>query len=248
MRNLILAAFPRSMKLPDPFTPNLKVDLLPDIKEPPRIRSTYLDPLVQANLKVPLDNFLRTSEPSNFLPELLQKLYLANEPKTTPTPTNSNTSPASNLTAKTKYNIPLINSIVLFVGIRAIIESGTESREVSIPAAMSIFRYLAVNLDVSGRYFLFNAICNELRFPNNHTHYFSCVLLYLFAEVSQEIIQEQITRVLMERLTVHRPHPWGLLITFIELMKNPRYNFWTRSFTKCAPEIERLFCQVGLKS
>ena len=29
---------------------------------------------------------------------------------------------------------------------------------------------------------------------------------------------------LLERLIVHRPHPWGLLITFIELIKNPRYD------------------------
>lgn len=35
----------------------------------------------------------------------------------------------------------------------------------------------------------------------------------------QEMIQEQITRVLLERLIVNRPHPWGLLITFIELIK-----------------------------
>ena len=35
-------------------------------------------------------------------------------------------------------------------------------------------------------------------------------------------MQEAITRVLLERLIVHRPHPWGLLITFIELIKNPR--------------------------
>ena len=31
MRNLVLSAFPRNMRLPDPFTPNLKVDLLPEI-------------------------------------------------------------------------------------------------------------------------------------------------------------------------------------------------------------------------
>ena len=36
MRNLILSAFPRNMRLPDPFTPNLKVDLLPEISQPPR--------------------------------------------------------------------------------------------------------------------------------------------------------------------------------------------------------------------
>jgi CCR4-Not complex component, Not1 len=43
-----------------------------------------------------------------------------------------------------------------------------------------------------------------------------------FGSTSQEIVQEQITRVLLERLIVNRPHPWGLLITFIELIKNPR--------------------------
>lgn len=34
---------------------------------------------------------------------------------------------------------------------------------------------------------------------------------------------------LLERLIVNRPHPWGLLITFIELIKNPR----------CAPPLVR---------
>ena len=61
----------------------------------------------------------------------------------------------------------------------------------------------------------------------------------------QEIVKEQITRVLLERLIVNRPHPWGLLITFIELIKNPRYNFWTYDFTHCAQEIERLFESVA---
>merc|ERR1712100_222285 len=70
-----------------------------------------------------------------------------------------------------------------------------------------------------------NAVANQLRYPNCHTHYFSCVLL--------------------ERLIVNRPHPWGLLITFIELIKNPRYNFWNHSFCRRAPEIERLFESVA---
>ena len=46
----------------------------------------------------------------------------------------------------------------------------------------------------SGRYLFLNAIANQLRYPNSHTHYFSCVLLYLFAEANTEAIQEQITR------------------------------------------------------
>jgi hypothetical protein len=47
---------------------------------------------------------------------------------------------------------------------------------------------------LSGRYLFLNAIANQLRYPNSHTHYFSCTLLYLFAEANTEAIQEQITR------------------------------------------------------
>lgn len=33
------------------------------------------------------------------------------------------------------------------------------------------------------------------------------------------------------------------MIVFIQ--QNPRYNFWSRSFTRCAPEIEKLFESVS---
>jgi CCR4-NOT transcription complex subunit 1 len=75
------------------------------------------------------------------------------------------------------------------------------------------------SLVCSGRYLLLSAIANHLRYPNKHTQYFSCVLLYLFTKASQEAVKEQIARVLVERLIVARPHPWGLLTTFIELIK-----------------------------
>ena len=53
------------------------------------------------------------------------------------------------------------------------------------------------------------------------------------------------SRVLLERLIVNRPHPWGLLITFIELIKNPAFKFWNHEFVHCAPEIEKLFQSVA---
>lgn len=49
-------------------------------------------------------------------------------------------------------------------------------------------------MSFSGRYLFLNAIANQLRYPNSHTHYFSCTMLYLFAEANTEAIQEQITR------------------------------------------------------
>ena len=50
----------------------------------------------------------------------------------------------------------------------------------------------------------------------------------------------QITRVLIERLIVQKPHPWGLLVTLIELIKNPVYNIWQHSFVRSSKEIEQL--------
>ncbi|KAJ3214619.1 hypothetical protein HDU67_001427 [Dinochytrium kinnereticum] len=224
-------AFPRNMRLPDPFTPNLKVDLLPEINQPPRVMSDYTSSLIPGNFKVDIDTYLKTRGPVSFLLDLRSRLL----------------SPASvQSESGTKYNVPVINALVLYVGVQAITQAQSKPLQGSPPithsAPMDIFQQLIVDLDTEGRYLFVSAIANQLRYPNSHTHYFSCVLLYLFAEANQEIIQEQITRVLIERLIVNRPHPYGLLITFIELIRNPRYSFWDHTnFIRCAPEIERLF-------
>jgi CCR4-NOT transcription complex subunit 1 len=240
MRNLILSAFPRNMRLPDPFTPNLKVDLLPEISQAPHILYDVEPALKNKQLKAEVDEYLKTRHSQSFQSiDIKARLVLpANE----------------GVPLGTKYNVPLLNALVLYIGMQAIqqMQSKTTPQQLAVPTApithsapMDIFQRLITDLDTEGRYLFLNAVANQLRYPNNHTHYFSCVLLYLFAEANMEIIQEQITRVLLERLIVNRPHPWGLLITFIELIKNPRYNFWSHSFTRCAPEIEKLFESVA---
>jgi CCR4-NOT transcription complex subunit 1 len=74
--------------------------------------------------------------------------------------------------------------------------------------AMDIYKQLLYSLDAEGRYVLLNTMANQLRYPNSHTHFFSYVMLNLFFDSEdKEFVQEQITRVLLERLIVHRPHP-----------------------------------------
>jgi CCR4-NOT transcription complex subunit 1 len=72
------------------------------------------------------------------------------------------------------------------------LQSKTTPQQLAAPTApithsapMDIFQKLVVDLDTEGRYLFLNAVANQLRYPNNHTHYFSCVLLYLFAEANQ---------------------------------------------------------------
>ncbi|XP_066569703.1 CCR4-NOT transcription complex subunit 1 isoform X16 [Amia ocellicauda] len=230
LRNLILSAFPRNMRLPDPFTPNLKVDMLSEINIAPRILTNFTG-VMPSQFKKDLDSYLKTRSPVTFLSELRTNLQVSNEPGN-------------------RYNIQLINALVLYVGTQAIAHihnkgSTPSMSTITHSAHMDIFQNLAVDLDTEGRYLFLNAIANQLRYPNSHTHYFSCTMLYLFAEANTEAIQEQITRVLLERLIVNRPHPWGLLITFIELIKNPAFKFWNHDFVHCAPEIEKLFQSVA---
>ncbi|XP_078805523.1 CCR4-NOT transcription complex subunit 1 isoform X12 [Oryzias latipes] len=230
LRNLILSAFPRNMRLPDPFTPNLKVDMLSEINIAPRILTNFTG-VMPSQFKKDLDSYLKTRSPVTFLSELRSNLQVSNEPGN-------------------RYNIQLINALVLYVGTQAIAHihnkgSTPSMSTITHSAHMDIFQNLAVDLDTEGRYLFLNAIANQLRYPNSHTHYFSCTMLYLFAEANTEAIQEQITRVLLERLIVNRPHPWGLLITFIELIKNPAFKFWSHDFVHCAPEIEKLFQSVA---
>ncbi|XP_037672116.1 CCR4-NOT transcription complex subunit 1 isoform X6 [Choloepus didactylus] len=230
LRNLILSAFPRNMRLPDPFTPNLKVDMLSEINIAPRILTNFTG-VMPPQFKKDLDSYLKTRSPVTFLSDLRSNLQVSSEPGN-------------------RYNLQLINALVLYVGTQAIAHihnkgSTPSMSTITHSAHMDIFQNLAVDLDTEGRYLFLNAIANQLRYPNSHTHYFSCTMLYLFAEANTEAIQEQITRVLLERLIVNRPHPWGLLITFIELIKNPAFKFWNHEFVHCAPEIEKLFQSVA---
>ena len=223
LRNLILSAFSRGMVLPDPFTPNLKIDLLPEISKSPVVLSNVVGPL--NSIRKDLDSFLKTRQPADFTNSLLPRL-LKNGSK--------------------EIDCPRVNSLVLYVGIHAIakMQNSQVSQSLAHTAEMEILQAL-MDFNDRGRYISLNAIANQLRYPSSHTHYFSCVMLFLFSEAKDEGIREQITRVLLERLIVHRPHPWGLLITFIELIKNQRYQFWSHSFTRCATEIEKVFESVA---
>ncbi|XP_043661470.1 CCR4-NOT transcription complex subunit 1 isoform X4 [Drosophila teissieri] len=235
MRNIILSAFPRNMRLPDPFTPNLKVDMLSDSSNAPKVLSSYIMNIQPPNFKKDLDSYLKARAPVTFLSELRGHLQVTSEPGT-------------------RYNMALMNALVMYVGTQAIALIRNKNfvpntSNIAHSAHMDIFQNLAVDLDTEGRYLFLNAIANQLRYPNSHTHYFSCAVLHLFAEANSEAIQEQITRVLLERLIVNRPHPWGLLITFIELIKNPIYKFWDHDFVHCAPEITKYFgeCLIVVK-
>jgi CCR4-NOT transcription complex subunit 1 len=220
LRNIVLSATPKGMSPPDPFTPSLKIDLLPEISRSPSVLSFVLGPI--DIFRNHLDAFLKDGQRRSFLAGLPQLLYKEG----------------------TIVDVQKANSLVLYVGAHAL--ARMQSSQISLSRTPEIELILELmELDDHGRYVCLSAIANQLRFPSSHTHYFSCVMLYLFSESKSVVVKEQVTRVLLERLIVNRPHPWGLLITFIELIKNQRYNFWSYPFTRCATEIEKVFESVA---
>lgn len=221
LRNIVLSATPKGISPPDPFTPNLKIDLLTEISQSPTILSNVLGPI--ESFKDHLDVFLQDGQRRSFLTGILSLLW------------KDGTSDVDS--AK-------VNSLVVYVGAHAL--SRLQSSQISLSRTPEIeVMQKLMELNDRGRYVALSAIANQLRYPSSHTHYFSCVLLFLFSESTSVAVKEQVTRVLLERLIVNRPHPWGLLITFIELIKNQRYGFWSYPFTRCATEIEKVFESVA---
>lgn len=134
LRNLILSAFPRNMRLPDPFTPNLKVDLLPEINQAPRVLSDYVGPLTANHIKQDVDDFLESRIPKERLADLVKKLTLDAVVDSSPL-------------ATTQYNIPLVNALVFYVGVTGILQG----IPVNQGAPIEIYQQLLMELDSEGK-------------------------------------------------------------------------------------------------
>lgn len=73
-------------------------------------------------------------------------------------------------------------------------------------------------------------------------------MLFLFVSTSRaeqpNSIPDRIGRVLLERIIVQRPHPFGLLVCFVELMEDQQYGFWHQPFAQAPGELHDIFLRV----
>ncbi|CAN9179420.1 unnamed protein product [Alternaria alternata] len=235
LRNLIVSAYPSTiLEMPDPFTAGLKADRLEHDLQAPVIRADIAQVLSDAGIKDAIDNLLKGSELKNKdVDKVCQAVYYAEAQS------------AAFELVSTTANPTLIHAITLYIGIATL---GTGPASVPIfdaeSPATKVIERLVKDFHPEARFHFISAIANQLRFPNTHTHFYSYTLLHLFGPPNDDSlaleIQETITRVLLERLLVHRPHPWGLIITLLEILKNPTYTFWDLPFVKAAPEVRNL--------
>ncbi|PLN79875.1 Ccr4-Not transcription complex subunit [Aspergillus taichungensis] len=237
LRNLVLSAYPSSFhKLPDPFREGLKVERLEEMREAPRIAGDTAGPLQRANIKNAVDASLQSSGASEANLQLIcDAVYNPVEKETGLfyTPIN--------------VNVVLLNALVLYLGQGAVSSTSKGNTRAAFDNSpqSALLERLAKAFRPEARYYLLSAMANQLRYPNSHTYFFSFAILRLFgadySEHDESDIRQQIIRVLLERLIVHRPHPWGLIITLQELLQNRSYTFFHLPFIQAAPEIGRLF-------
>ena len=223
LHNVINSAFPSSFQeLPDPFTPGLKMNRLEQVRQPPHVYGDVESILSEAGIKTAVDSILSGKDAKDEnLKTVMNVIEFEGQP-----------------------DALVINALILHVGNTATVGSSVFS---AAAAPAKLIERLLQEARAELRYYIIGAITNQVRYPNSHTHYFSTALLHLFT-VSSEDLQQQVARVLVERLMVARPHPWGLIVTVLELVKNNSYNIWELSWMKAAPEVERMLLNVAHSS
>ncbi|KAL4780206.1 CCR4-Not complex component, Not1-domain-containing protein [Aspergillus varians] len=242
LRNLVLSAYPSSFqKLPDPFREGLKVERLEEMREAPRIAGDTAGPLERASIKSVVDNALQgNSVPDSTIQQICAAIYSADSKE------------SGLFYAPINVNVVLLNALALYIGQGA---ASANASKGNVGAAFessphsALLQKLAKTLQPEARYYLLSAMANQLRYPNSHTYFFSFAILRLFGtdyvEQDESDIRQQIIRVLLERLIVHRPHPWGLIITLQELLQNKGYAFFQLPFIQAAPEVSAQFSAPG---
>lgn len=230
MYNLLNTAYPGSyQELPDPFSPNLKVNRLEQARQAPNVRGDIGGVLSEASVKDVVDRLLDG-----------KKDMKDNDIKTV----------IAALSTKEGPDTLLINALMVHIATEGTKNSKTFDAE-GRPAQLLERVLVADSASPALRYYILSAAANQLRHPNSHTLYFSSALIHLFVTTptkspsSDDLIQQQIMRTLVERLMTARPHPWGLIVTMLELIKNPEVNMWELTWLKAAPEVERMLFSLA---
>jgi CCR4-NOT transcription complex subunit 1 len=144
--------------------------------------------------------------------------------------------------SEAKYESTLVHALLTFIGVRlpAVMKQlgGPQATLVPVTLSLDMLMDLVVNTDsLEGRQAVIDSMVNNLRFPSSRTSLFSIALLFIFAEAPSASVKELVGKTILARLGAERPHPWGLLATMSELVKNPRFGFWKQSFVKDDVEV-----------
>lgn len=138
LRNIILSAFPSNITLPDPHLRNIDFDSIPEMRVIPAILSDFASNLKTGDLRVYLDQYLLNRGSPSFLPSLRERLR----------------GPSGQDGAVEAYNVSLINSLVMYIGVSSVAQAKARSgSSLFVPTDPGVvaLHYLATNLDIEGK-------------------------------------------------------------------------------------------------
>ncbi|KAK5169697.1 CCR4-NOT core subunit cdc39 [Saxophila tyrrhenica] len=221
LHNIINSAVTRAIiaDQPDPFMPGLKVNRLEQIRQQPSINMSFEKTLAEAGIKDAVQRCCGSEVASEEIETILT---------------------AIDRTPGTTGKILLFNTISAYVGTKA--TSTSSSFSAAAPPALLLARLLK-ELQPENRYYLITAMLNQVRYVNAHTHYFSTALQHFFTSGNEDV-QQAIMRAICERLGVPRPHPWGLIVMVLELVKNPAVNVFELGWMKEAKQVEDMLMSL----
>nr|POF03931.1 general negative regulator of transcription subunit 1 [Quercus suber] len=221
LNNIINSTVPRAAmnEQPDPFTPGLKTNRLEQVRQAPAVATD-------------LDDLLREGGIKEAITQVLGATSLGNEEYTT-------ISDALESLADRTKSIT-INALIVHIGMHATTQSSVFS-SAAAPAKL-IERLLSEN-DGATRCQIIGAMMNQVRYVNAHTHYFSTAIQHIFTTAGEDL-QQQMMRILVGRLMVPRPHPWGIIVMVLELIKNPAYDIWAFPWMETASQVKNMLVSL----
>jgi CCR4-NOT transcription complex subunit 1 len=139
LRNVVLSAFPPKLRLPDPHLRDLDLDTLPEMGPIPPFLSDFTAALSGGDLRDSLDKYLLNRGSVAFLnalkDSLLSPRYLVDS-------------------SSEKYNLPLINALVMYVGVSSVAQAKARSGSslfVPTDPGVTLLLRLASDMDAEGR-------------------------------------------------------------------------------------------------
>lgn len=253
LRNIILSVVPPSSTLlPDPLSQNAMAQSLSNdggsnlaLVEAVHSRIHEIGQLLPGNSRFLADNLSIASNVNTLITQCLRP------------------SPLSSVVGSStiSYDLNLVSRIVLYLGLNCLSSQLTTASGSTIAFQLSYSKRVVDFLKsfireskssdvMASLYALTNGLVDQLTYPGLITAFFHGLLLHLFengldGNENILLIREMIARILVERLIVHRPHPWGVMVTLIDLVRLERYRFWEQPFTKLSPEIELVFESIN---
>lgn len=217
VKNIMVSAYPKGMRIPDPFEQdaNGKIDHQnEEYNRLPLIHQKVEERINGHNLHNLIIKCFKTPEQNDF-EQIMKSFYI------------------SGYKNDTHINKILLDSFVVYVPYYIFSQQDrldpNQLEEIK-GASHMLFVKLIKESDHELRDAAISSMLNNLRYPNCITFYFTHLIMLIFTNVDNEIVHEQIIRNLYERLIIEKPHPWGTLYLLDKLFTDNKHQVEAKAF------------------